>query len=95
MKRLLLALAAFAALVPAAVLHAQTYPTKPIKMIAPYPPGGATDILARLISQGLTESLGVPVVVVRRRAHGALADSGVATVPDARAAADWVATRRR
>ena len=51
-------------------------------MIAPYPPGGATDILARLISQGLTESLGVPVVVENKAgANGQIGHEFVAKAP--------------
>jgi tripartite-type tricarboxylate transporter receptor subunit TctC len=42
---------------------AQSYPTKPIKIIVPAPPGGAIDILARVVGEKLTASLGKPVVV--------------------------------
>jgi tripartite-type tricarboxylate transporter receptor subunit TctC len=45
---------------------AQTYPSKPVRMIVPYPPGGATDILARVIGQKLGESLGQQIVVENR-----------------------------
>jgi tripartite-type tricarboxylate transporter receptor subunit TctC len=82
MKRMLVVLAALCALAPFAPAHAQPYPTKPIRMIAPYPPGGATDILARLISQGLTESLGVPVVVENKAgANGQIGHEFVAKAP--------------
>jgi len=43
--------------------HAQTYPSKPIRIIVPYPAGGTSDILARTIGQRLSESLGQPVIV--------------------------------
>ena len=47
----------------AAHTHAQTYPSKPIHIIVPYPAGGTSDILARTIGQRLSESLGQPVIV--------------------------------
>jgi hypothetical protein len=45
---------------------AQTYPAKPIRMILPFPPGGPTDILGRMITQKLTEQMGQPVVADNR-----------------------------
>jgi tripartite-type tricarboxylate transporter receptor subunit TctC len=44
----------------------ETYPAKPIRFIAPYPPGGSSDVLARVIAQKLTESLGKQVIVENR-----------------------------
>lgn len=44
----------------------ETYPSKPIRFIVPYPPGGSSDVLARVIAQKLTESLGRQVVVENR-----------------------------
>jgi tripartite-type tricarboxylate transporter receptor subunit TctC len=46
--------------------HAQTYPTKPIRFIVGFPPGGATDVVARAISQNMADALGQPVVVDNR-----------------------------
>jgi tripartite-type tricarboxylate transporter receptor subunit TctC len=56
----------------AAVPHAlaQTYPSKPIKMIVPFPAGGTTDIVARIVAQRMTESMGQPVVVDNRGGAG-------------------------
>ena len=45
---------------------AQGYPNRPIRLIVPAPAGGGTDILARLISDGLTKSLGQPIIVENR-----------------------------
>jgi tripartite-type tricarboxylate transporter receptor subunit TctC len=47
-------------------LGAQTYPNRPIRFILPFPPGGATDILGRIIGQKLAERLGQPVVPENR-----------------------------
>jgi tripartite-type tricarboxylate transporter receptor subunit TctC len=49
---------------------AQTYPTRPIRWIVPYPAGGATDLIARLIGQWLTERLGQPVIIDNRPGGG-------------------------
>jgi len=45
---------------------AQEYPAKPVRFIAPYPPGGSSDVLARVIAQKLTDALGRQVVVENR-----------------------------
>lgn len=57
-----LAACAAVALCSAPVL-AQNYPAKPIKFIAPYPPGGTTDVLARVLAQKMGELLGQPLAV--------------------------------
>jgi tripartite-type tricarboxylate transporter receptor subunit TctC len=63
---------------------AQSYPTKPITIIVPYPPGGPTDIVARLIGQKLGEKVGQQVIIDNR--PGAGGNVGAALV--ARAAPD-------
>ena len=45
---------------------AQSYPSKAIRMIAPFPPGGTTDILARVAGQKITEALGQQVIIDNR-----------------------------
>lgn len=64
--------------------HAQTYPTKPIRLITPFPPGGSTDTLARIFAQNLTEVLGEQVIVDNRGGAGGTIGVGLA----ARAAPD-------
>src|SRR2546422_3848744 len=63
---------ALAALAISASAQAQVYPTKPIRMIVAYPPGGGTDIVGRMLAQKLGETLGQSVLVENRggaRAH--------------------------
>jgi tripartite-type tricarboxylate transporter receptor subunit TctC len=56
-------LGAAGASVLAAPALAQTYPNKPIRMIVPYPPGGGTDAMGRMMAERLSEKLGQPIVV--------------------------------
>ncbi|MGA0571586.1 Bug family tripartite tricarboxylate transporter substrate binding protein [Variovorax sp. VNK109] len=61
---------------------AQAFPSRPIKLIVPYPPGGATDMLARKVGEKMAQTLGQPVVVENRPgAGGVLAASFVAKSP--------------
>ena len=68
----------------AAAVQAQAWPTKPVKFIVPFPPGGATDISARMIGQKLTELWGQSVVIENRGGAG----GGVGAAEAARAAPD-------
>ena len=58
MKRILAALLLF----PCLAL-AQAYPSRPVRIIVPYPPGGATDVMARVVAQKLSESWGQQALV--------------------------------
>jgi tripartite-type tricarboxylate transporter receptor subunit TctC len=85
-RRKFLRLAAGAATLPA-VSHfawAQTYPTRPVRLVVGFPPGGGTDIIARLIGQWLSERLGQQLVIENRPGAG----SNIATEGVVRAAAD-------
>ena len=65
-------------------LAADKYPTKPIRFIVPFPPGGGTDIVARVIAQRMTETLGEQVVVDNRGGAGGTIGAEIAAraVPD-------------
>jgi tripartite-type tricarboxylate transporter receptor subunit TctC len=62
--------------------QAQPYPNRPIRFVVPFPPGGATDVMARALAARLHESLGQPVVVENRAgAAGAIGSESVAKAP--------------
>lgn len=62
--------------------HAQTFPLKPIRVIVPNPPGGATDVLARIIAEELTPRFGKQVIVEHRPgASGTIGSNIVAKAP--------------
>jgi tripartite-type tricarboxylate transporter receptor subunit TctC len=73
-----------AALLAATIVHAQPYPSRPLRMIVPYPPGAAVDFTARLMGQRLGEALGQAVVIDNRSGAGGVIAAELA----ARAAPD-------
>lgn len=80
MKRLLLLLAA----VPLFAMAQSDFPSRPVKLVVPFPPGGSTDVVARLLGVKLGEALGQPVVIENRPGAGATlgTDVVVKAAPD-------------
>jgi tripartite-type tricarboxylate transporter receptor subunit TctC len=81
---LIAACGASAFALPLTSATAQNYPTKPIRMIVPYPPGGGTDIVGRMVAQKLSENLGQTVVIDNRGGAAGSIGSEIAahSVPD-------------
>lgn len=84
MQRRELMLAAVAALPWAAQAQTQAWPTKPIRLIVPFPPGGTTDVVTRLVAAELTKSLGQSVVVDNKPGAGTVlgVDLAAKSTPD-------------
>jgi tripartite-type tricarboxylate transporter receptor subunit TctC len=73
---------AWAAIAPLEAVAQVAWPTKPVKFVVPYPPGGSTDPMARLIAAKLTDALGQPFVVENRSgASGTIGTAFVAKSP--------------
>jgi tripartite-type tricarboxylate transporter receptor subunit TctC len=85
-RRRFLGLAAGAAALPVVsrIARAQTYPTRPVRIIVGYPPGGGSDIIARLIGQWLSERLGQQFIIENRPGAG----GNIGTEAAVRASAD-------
>ncbi len=83
-RRDFIALLGSAAIWPAAPAIAQSYPNRPIRLIVPYPPGGGTDIVGRVIGQKIHDALGQPVVIDNRGGAGGT----IGTAAAAKAAPD-------
>ncbi len=75
-------LVAVIALALAGAAMAQNYPTKAVRIVVPYPPGGGTDVVARTIAQKMNEMLGQPAIVDNRAgANGIIGTDQVAKAP--------------
>jgi tripartite-type tricarboxylate transporter receptor subunit TctC len=70
--------ALFTLLLAAAALPASAWPTKPVTFIVPYPPGGGTDIIARIYQEPLAKALGQPIVIENRGGAGGSLGTAVA-----------------
>ncbi len=84
LRRQFLRLVASAAALPAVsrIAKAQTYPTRPVRIVVGFPPGGPGDILARLMGQWLSERLGHPFIIENRPgAGGNIATEAVVNAP--------------
>ena len=62
-------LAVFGLLAPA-IAQAQNWPTRPVKFVVPYAPGGGNDIIARVVGEKLNEALGQPIIIDNRSGAG-------------------------
>ena len=66
------------ALVTGIAVHAQSWPSQPIRIIVPFPPGGTTDQVARLLQPPLQQALGVSVVIDNRGGASGAIGAGIA-----------------
>src|SRR5438128_7212830 len=84
LKRFALLIPLLLAALPVSAQAPDSYPSKPLRFILPFPPGGPTDILGRLIGERLASSLGQPVVIENRGGAGGNvgAEAAAKSAPD-------------
>lgn len=80
-RTFVVALLAIAGLLVGPIAQADDYPSRVIKLIVPYPPGGATDVIGRVMAQKMAETLGAQIIVENRA--GATGNIGAAAVASA------------
>jgi len=78
MKRSLLAALAAALALAAGTANAQSWPSKTVRIISPFPPGGSVDQVARILANALTPALGQQIVVDNRAGAAGSIGTGVA-----------------
>jgi len=72
------AIVLLAGLLVAVAAYAEDWPAKPVRLIVPYPPGGGTDVVARIVQHPLTEALGQPIIIENRGGAGGAVGTEVA-----------------
>jgi tripartite-type tricarboxylate transporter receptor subunit TctC len=83
-RRAFITLLGSAVTLPAIAAAAESFPTRPIRLVVPYPAGGGTDIVGRILAQKLHESLGQPIVIDNRGGAGGTIGTSLAakSAPD-------------
>src|SRR5262245_24901108 len=77
------AIALLLGLAAALAVSAQEWPAKPVRFIVPYPPGGGTDVIARIVQNPLSQALGQPIVIENRGGAGGALGTEAAARADA------------
>jgi tripartite-type tricarboxylate transporter receptor subunit TctC len=79
MKHVMSSMAFVVAAIVCGIATAQQYPTRPIRMVVPFAPGGGSDISARILAEGLTQALGQTVVIDNRGGAGSTIGTDIVT----------------
>ena len=83
-RRAFIALLLFASITSPLARAADAYPSKPLRLIVPFAPGGAADILGRVVADNLQRELGKPIVLVNREGAGTIigVEAAAKSTPD-------------